>query len=96
MAQNPRRACSTGSGLPGGAGDPMPAESQPGRTVGTASGTVDTHVVGQVVVLDAAGQLSDVVVAPDWAIRHALAEEPRGVVCDISDTWECGATWLPR
>jgi anti-sigma regulatory factor (Ser/Thr protein kinase) len=40
--------------------------------------------VGRVVVLDATGRLSDLVDDLDHATRFALAEEPRGVVCDVS------------
>jgi len=38
----------------------------------------------QVVVLEVAGQLSDVVEDLDRAIQPALADGPRGVVCDLS------------
>ncbi len=96
MAQIPSPPHNTDSGWPGGPGDPLPALSPPGSTPGAATGSVRTHIVGQVVVLDAAGRLSDVVLALDWAIRRALADEPRGVVCDISDTWDCGATGALR
>jgi hypothetical protein len=96
MAQIRRQPRNTRSGLSGGSGNPLPAPRRTGLTVGTASGTVRTHVVGRVVVLEAAGRLSDVVLALGWAIRRALAQEPRGVVCDISDTWECHATGALR
>jgi hypothetical protein len=95
MAQIHRQPQNRRPGVSGGPGDP-PARSRPGLAVGDASGSVSTHVVGQVVVLDAAGRLSDVVLGLAWAIRRALAEEPRGVVCDISGTWECGATGALR
>jgi hypothetical protein len=52
--------------------------------------------VDQVVVLTATGRLSDRVEALDLAIRRALGDEPRGIVCDISDTQECGATGALR
>jgi len=45
---------------------------------------VRTHVVGTVVVLEVAGRLSDVVADLDLAIRLALADGPRGVVCDLT------------
>lgn len=51
---------------------------------------VRTHAVGHVVVLDVSGWLSDVVDDLDRAIRLALAEAPRGVVCDLSAVQECG------
>jgi anti-sigma regulatory factor (Ser/Thr protein kinase) len=40
--------------------------------------------VGQVVVLEFTGRLGDVVEDLDRAIEHALAEEPRGVICDLT------------
>jgi hypothetical protein len=45
---------------------------------------VSTHAIRQVTILEAAGRLSDVVDDLDRAIRLALAESPRGVVCDLS------------
>jgi len=45
---------------------------------------VRTHAVGQVVVLEVAGPLSDVIEELDRAIELALADGPRGVVCDLS------------
>lgn len=45
---------------------------------------VRTHAVRGVLVLEVTGRLSDVVQDLDWAIQLALAEEPRGVVCDLS------------
>ena len=45
---------------------------------------VRARSVGQVVVLDAAGALTDVVDDLDRAAQYALAEGPRGVVCDLS------------
>lgn len=45
---------------------------------------VRTQVVGTVVVLEVAGLLSDVVADLDLAIRLALADGPRGVVCDLT------------
>jgi hypothetical protein len=49
---------------------------------------VRTHVIGQVVVLEVAGRLGDVVQDLDRAIRLALADGPRGVVCDLSTVLE--------
>jgi hypothetical protein len=45
---------------------------------------VRTHVVRQVAVLEVAGRLGDVVQELDLAVQLALAEEHRGVVCDLS------------
>jgi hypothetical protein len=47
-----------------------------------------TYAVGQVVVLQVAGPLAEVVEDLDHAIRLALTEVPRGVVCDLSDVLE--------
>jgi len=43
-----------------------------------------TRAIGQVVVLEVADRLGDVVEDLDTAIQMALAEGPRGVVCDLS------------
>ena len=43
-----------------------------------------TYAVGEVVVLEVAGQLGNTVEDLDHAIELALAEAPRGVVCDLS------------
>ena len=45
---------------------------------------VSTHALRQVAVLKAAGRLSEVVDDLDHAIQLALADGPRGVVCDLS------------
>jgi anti-sigma regulatory factor (Ser/Thr protein kinase) len=45
--------------------------------------------VGQVIVLKAAGSLREVAAALELTVRQALAEEPRGVVCDLADVQEC-------
>jgi hypothetical protein len=63
------------------AGDPLD-----GPPVG-----VGTEVVGQVVVLRVAGRLDDVVLDLDRAIQLALAEVPRGVLCDLSAVFEGAA-----
>jgi len=47
-----------------------------------------TYAVDQVVVLEVAGPLADVVEDLDHAIKLALAEIPRGVVCDLSAVLE--------
>ena len=43
-----------------------------------------------VVVLTVEGRLGDVVEDLCWAIQPALAEGPRGVVCDLSGVLEGG------
>jgi anti-sigma regulatory factor (Ser/Thr protein kinase) len=53
--------------------------------------SVDKHPVGQVIVLDVTGPLSDVVEELDHAIRLALAQGPRGVACDMTRVVEVGA-----
>lgn len=53
--------------------------------------SVDAHPVGQVIVLDVAGPLSDVVEELDQAIRLALAQGPRGVACDLTRVVEVSA-----
>jgi hypothetical protein len=45
---------------------------------------VRTRVMCQVVVLDVSGRLRDVAQDLDRAIELALAEQPRGVVCDLA------------
>ncbi len=47
-----------------------------------------TYAVDQVVVIEVAGPLSDVVEDLHHAIKLALAEVPRGVVCDLSSVLE--------
>src|SRR5664279_1745786 len=49
---------------------------------------VRARVMGQVVVRDSVGRLRDVVEDLDHAIELALAEGPRGVVCDLSAVLE--------
>jgi hypothetical protein len=49
---------------------------------------VTSHVIRQVVVLEVAGRLGDVVQDLDRAIELALADGPRGVVCDLSAVLE--------
>jgi hypothetical protein len=58
---------------------------QPAGPAGTAPKIrVRRRVIRQVVILEVAGRLGEVVEDLDLAIRLALAEEPRGVVCDLS------------
>jgi hypothetical protein len=54
------------------------------RDATTYGPLVESHAVGQVVVLNVAGPLSDVVEDLDHAIRLALAQGPRGVACDMA------------
>jgi hypothetical protein len=49
---------------------------------------VRKHVTRQVVILQIAGRLSNVVEELDLAIQLALADGPRGVVCDLSAAFE--------
>jgi hypothetical protein len=42
------------------------------------------HLIRQVVVLEVTSRLADVIEELDRAIQLALADEPRGVVCDLS------------
>jgi anti-sigma regulatory factor (Ser/Thr protein kinase) len=65
----------------------LPARSA-NRPAAGAKVPVRTHVIGQVVVLEVAGRLSDVVDDLDQAIQSALADVPRGVVCDLSNVFE--------
>ena len=60
-----------------------PARSAGGPGVGQ-QWQVRTRAIRQVVVLEVEGRLSDVVEDLDRAIQLALAEGPRGVVCDLS------------
>jgi anti-sigma regulatory factor (Ser/Thr protein kinase) len=61
------------------------------RGATTQGPSVESHAVGQVVVLDVAGALSDVVEELDHAIRLALAQGPRGVACDLTRVVEVSA-----
>jgi hypothetical protein len=47
-----------------------------------------TRAIRQVVVIDVAGRLTDVVEELDRAIQLALSDGPRGVVCDLSNVVE--------
>jgi hypothetical protein len=51
---------------------------------------VRTHTIPHIVVLEVASRLSDVVEDLDATIQLALADEPRGVVCDLSALFEGG------
>jgi hypothetical protein len=61
----------------------FPAQSA-GRPAARRQVGVRTHAIRQVVVLEVAGRLTDVVEELDRAIELALADGPRGVVCDLS------------
>lgn len=54
------------------------------RAAGAWTG-VRRRVIRQVVVLEVVGQLGDLAEDLDREIQVALADEPRGVVCDLSD-----------
>jgi len=62
-------------------GLPVLSASRPGTA---RRGQHRTRAIRQVAVLEPAGLLSDVVADLDRAIQLALAEGPRGVVCDLS------------
>jgi hypothetical protein len=60
-----------------------------GRAIAAPKVGVRTHAIRGVVVLEVAGRLSAAVVEDlDRAIQLALAEVPRGVVCDLSGVLE--------
>ena len=65
----------------------LPAQSA-GRPATGPQVRVRRHAIRQVVVLEVAGRLSDVVEDLDRAIQLALADGPRGVVCDLSAVLE--------
>jgi hypothetical protein len=64
-----------------------PAHSA-GRPGTTAPARVRARSIHQVIVLQVSGRLRDVVEDLDLAIQLALADEPRGVVCDLSAVLE--------
>jgi len=66
---------------PSGDGAPVPGA---GRQAAGPQQRVRTRVVRRVVVLEVAERLSDVVEDLDRAIQMALADGPRGVVCDLT------------
>jgi hypothetical protein len=57
---------------------------QPARHPDAGRTAISTRAIGQVVVLEVAGPLGEVVEGLDQAIQVALADGPRGVVCDLS------------
>jgi hypothetical protein len=69
----------------------LPARSA-GRTGLGRQVWARTRAIRQVLVLEVAGRLSDVVEGLDQAIQMSLAEGPRGVVCDLSGVLEGAET----
>jgi len=69
-----------------GASPTITLPSQPASRGGTRTqgAPVRSRLLRQVVVLDVAGRLGDVIEDLDRAVELALAEDPRGVVCDLS------------
>jgi hypothetical protein len=68
-----------------------PGHVQDGRPAAGPQVRVSTHAIHAirgVVVLDVAGRLGDVVEELDRAIQLALADLPRGLVCDLSGVYE--------
>jgi hypothetical protein len=59
---------------------------QPARPPAPGRQAIRTRVIGHVVVLEVADPLHDVVEELDQAIQLALADGPRGVICDLSAT----------
>ena len=57
---------------------------QPARHLEVGRNAIKTRAIGQVAVLELAGPLGDLVEDLDQAIQVALADAPRGVVCDLS------------
>jgi hypothetical protein len=57
---------------------------QPARHSAAGRKAIKTRAIGQVAVLELAGPLGDAVEDLDQAIQVALADGPRGVVCDLS------------
>lgn len=70
-------------GVPAG----LPPRSTCSPTAGQR-GAVRTYLVRGIAVVEASGQLSDVVEDLDRAIQLALAEGPRGVICDLAAALE--------
>ena len=87
MAQPPREPLPASTGLVHRGADRFPVQEADRPSPGPQQ-RVRTHVVRGVVVLEVAGQLSDVVVDLDRAIQLALADGPRGVACDLSGILE--------
>jgi len=69
-----------------------PPEERAGRRAAEPQVRVRAHVTREVVVLEVSGRLSDAVEDLDRAIQLALADGPRGVVCDLSSVPEGAET----
>jgi hypothetical protein len=67
--------------------DEVPAQSA-ARVATVRRPRARTRIIRQVAVIEVAGPLSEVIEELDRAIQMALAEAPRGVVCDLSDVLE--------
>jgi len=100
MTQTPEKPLDTRPWLDVHMDDGFPARLVPAQmvpalpadlTVAGPRRQVRTHTMGRIVVLDVDGRLSDVVEDLDHAIRLALAEEPRGVACDLSAVLDAAA-----
>jgi len=65
----------------------LPAKAT-GRATSRRQVRIRTRAIRQVVVVEVAGSFSEVVGELDRAIQLALAEGPRGVVCDLSNVLE--------
>jgi hypothetical protein len=71
--------------LPTRASQPKSPGQRPSRTAAASPQVrVRRHAIRQVVLLEVAGRLRDVVQDLDRAIQLALAETPRGIVCNLS------------
>jgi hypothetical protein len=73
--------------LPAGLPTKLPAKSTNRPATGRQV-RARTRAIREVVVLDVAGRLGDVVEELDRAIQLALSGGPRGVVCDLSNVLE--------
>lgn len=60
-----------------------------GRSAEGPRAQLRKRVIREVVVLEVAGRLSDIVQDLNLALEQALAEVPRGVICDLSGVFEC-------
>lgn len=63
---------------------PAPSAGRPAGPTSRMAG-IRIRTLRQVVVVDVGCELTDVAEELDQAIQEALAERPRGVVCDLSD-----------
>ena len=75
-----------------------PTPKQPAGHPASGRQTIRTRAIGQVTVLEVADPLNDVAEELDQAIQLALADWPRGVVCDLSaEPWDArpgSVEWL--